>query len=39
LLITPHIAWASVQARKRLINELELNIRAFLGGESRNRVV
>lgn len=38
LLITPHIAWASVQARKRLINELELNIKAFLNNESRNRV-
>ncbi|WP_027622698.1 D-2-hydroxyacid dehydrogenase [Acetivibrio clariflavus] len=38
LLITPHIAWASVQARKRLINELELNIKAFLNNEYRNRV-
>lgn len=38
LLITPHIAWASVQARKRLINEIELNITAFLKNESRNRV-
>jgi len=38
LIITPHIAWASVQARKRLINELELNIKAFLNNEYRNRV-
>ncbi len=38
LLITPHIAWASVEARRRLINELELNIKAFLSNEIRNRV-
>lgn len=38
LLLTPHIAWASVEARRRLINELELNIRAFLNNEIRNRV-
>jgi len=39
LFITPHIAWASVQARKRLINELKLNIKAFLNNERRNRIV
>ena len=38
LLITPHIAWASVEARKRLVREIELNIEAFLKGEPRNRV-
>lgn len=36
---TPHIAWASVQARKRLVSEMEKNIAAFLSGEKRNRVV
>lgn len=38
LFITPHIAWASVEARGRLINEIVLNIEAFLKGENRNRV-
>lgn len=38
LLITPHIAWASLEARKRLVNEVALNIEAYLRNESRNRV-
>ncbi len=38
LFITPHIAWASTEARTRLVNEIELNIKAFLDGEKRNRV-
>ena len=38
LLITPHIAWTSIEARKRLVNEIVENIRAFLNGEIRNRV-
>ncbi len=38
LLITPHIAWTSIEARKRLVNEMVENIRAFLNGEIRNRV-
>ena len=39
LLITPHIAWASLQARQRLINEIAENISAYFRGEQRNRVV
>jgi glycerate dehydrogenase len=39
ILITPHIAWASVESRKRLIDEIILNIEAFLEGKKRNRVV
>ena len=39
LIITPHIAWASRESRQRLVDELTANIRAFLAGESRNRVV
>ena len=35
---TPHVAWASVQARRRLVGELCSNIRAFKDGERRNRV-
>ncbi len=38
LLITPHIAWTSIEARKRLVNEIVENIRAFLNGAIRNRV-
>lgn len=38
LIITPHIAWASVESRQRAVNEIALNIEAFLKGESRNRV-
>ena len=38
LLITPHIAWTSIEARKKLVEEIAENIKAFLNGEKRNRV-
>lgn len=38
LILTPHIAWASVEARTRLIGELYLNMKAFLNGQERNVV-
>lgn len=38
LIITPHLAWASVEARKRCVEEACLNIAAFLRGEARNVV-
>lgn len=38
-IITPHIAWASQAARKRLMIETRANIEAFLAGEARNVVV
>ena len=38
LIITPHLAWASVEARKRCVEETCLNIGAFLRGEERNVV-
>ena len=39
LIITPHMAWASVEARTRDVMISAENIRAFLAGEKRNRVV
>lgn len=39
LIVTPHIAWASNEARQNAIDELAANIRAFTNGESRNRIV
>jgi glycerate dehydrogenase len=38
LMITPHIAWGTLQARQNAIDELTANVRAFLAGEKRNRV-
>jgi len=38
LIITPHMAWASTEARQRVIDEVCLNIDAFLRGERRNVV-
>lgn len=38
LIITPHIAWATVEARQRVVDEVYKNIEAFLKGESRNIV-
>lgn len=39
LILTPHIAWATVEARQNAIAELAMNVVAFLEGTSRNRVV
>jgi len=36
--ITPHFAWASTAARKRLMGEVVENVRAFLNGHARNVV-
>jgi len=36
--ITPHIAWASAAARRRLINIATANVEAFLRGEALNRI-
>lgn len=38
LLVTPHIAWASVEARQTVIKEVYANIEAFSNGKKRNRV-
>lgn len=39
LIITPHIAWATYEARSRLMKEVYENIQSFLAGEKRNVVV
>lgn len=38
LIITPHIAWAAVETRRRVVEEVCLNMRAFLSGVERNTV-
>jgi len=36
--VTPHFAWASTDARRRLLDEVAGNVRAFLEGRPRNVV-
>ena len=38
LIITPHMAWGTVEARKRCLDEVYKNIEAFLSGTERNIV-
>ena len=38
LILTPHCAWGPDETRQRLLNEMVLNVEAFLKGESRNRL-
>ena len=37
-IITPHIAWAPVESRQRLLDCVVENIRAFLAGKPQNVV-
>jgi glycerate dehydrogenase len=39
LIVTPHIAWAATEARQRALDEVARNIRSFLDGDRRGRVV
>jgi len=39
IILTPHSAWSTVEARQRLVDETARNIEAFLRGELRNVVV
>ena len=39
LLVTPHCAWSTREARERLMNEVLENIVAFTEGKDRNRIV
>lgn len=38
LIITPHIAWATVEARARLMKEVLNNIKGYMAGERVNRI-
>jgi len=38
VILTPHTAWGSLEARNRVIREMAENIRAFYEGRERNRV-
>lgn len=38
LIVTPHTAWASREARQRMIDEVARNVRAFVEGRPRNVV-
>jgi len=38
LIITPHIAWATVEARRRCLSEVYENMVSYLRGEERNRI-
>lgn len=38
LIVTPHVAWASREARQRLVDALIANIYAYIQGIERNRV-
>lgn len=37
--LTPHMAWGAYEARERCMDEIYKNIRAFLDGGRRNRIV
>ncbi len=38
LIVTPHIAWSSRESRQRLVNEIAMNIQAYVAGQPRNIV-
>ena len=39
LILTPHVAWAAREARQRCLDEMAANIKDFLRGGRRSRVV
>lgn len=39
VVLTPHLAWGAYEARVRCVDEVMLNIKSFLSGEKRNRIV
>jgi glycerate dehydrogenase len=39
LIVTPHVAWAAREARQRCLDQMAANIKDFVGGGRRSRVV
>ena len=39
VILTPHMAWGAYESRVRCINEIAENIKAFLKGENKNRII
>ncbi len=39
VILTPHMAWGSYEARERCCEEIALNIESYIKGEKRNRIV
>lgn len=39
VIFTPHMAWGSYEARVRCCEEIALNIKGYINGEKRNRIV
>jgi glycerate dehydrogenase len=39
VVVTPHIGWGTVEARRRVVTEVARNLEAFLKGDARNRIV
>ena len=38
LIVTPHLAWASTEARTRCLQEVKMNIEGWINGQPRNIV-
>lgn len=38
LIVTPHVAWAALEARQRAVDEVAANVASFIGGGRRGRV-
>ena len=39
VILTPHMAWGSFEARQRCCEEMAMNIESFIKGDRRNRIV
>ncbi|EWH10126.1 glycerate dehydrogenase [Catenovulum agarivorans DS-2] len=39
LLVSPHVAWASINSRQKLVDEIALNIQSFTQNKPRNQIL
>lgn len=39
VILTPHMAWGAFESRVRCVNEIAENIKSFVNGKQRNRIV